>query len=138
MSRGWSYRDIRDYKSSSRQRIISTKYPSDTEYDVPFLSTRPDASYYGRNFKNSEKGRSSSFALGGYKEPKMLNPYVKRPQPYPPNVVKDYNAYKEYDEGFTRAKARYNDTQPHNVGKKDVAKEMEGRAWPCQRSKSCS
>lgn len=123
MSQGRTYWDIRGHEASTRQKIISDKSPSDTEYDIRSPSTRLDSSYYGRKFKNSEKGRSSSFALGDRKEPKMPDPYVKRPQPYPPNVVKDYEVYKQYEDDFARVNARYGVTNPHDVGKRNDDRE---------------
>ncbi|RDH33301.1 hypothetical protein BDQ94DRAFT_170464 [Aspergillus welwitschiae] len=83
-----------------KKTVISGRRGSDANYDIrtpasSHVNIRPSPSYYGHNFQNSAQGRSSSFAYGDIKEPKLPDPWVKAPQPYPEHVEKEYTAYKD-------------------------------------------
>lgn len=56
----------------------------------------------------------------------MPDRYVKRPQPYPPNVTEEYNRYKEYGGEFAHANARYRalEKPPHEYGRNHVDREV--------------
>lgn len=112
MSRGrshdWSKRAITDRRGSDENYDV--RHPRNSHVDV-----RPQPSYYGPNFLDSEKGLSSSLAYGDIREPKMPDPYVKRPQPYPPRVQRDYDRYKELADDFPRVRNEYKIGAPMNT-----------------------
>jgi hypothetical protein len=103
MSRG----QTRDW---NRERVILDRRGSDGEYDVSYNKShrieRPGPSYYGPNFSNVENKRSASLAYGDIRQPRMPDPYVKRPQPYTEEVEKDYHEYKKYGDLYAEAKAK--------------------------------
>ena len=45
----------------------------------------------------------------------MPDPYVKRPQPYPPRVQRDYDRYKELADDFPRVRNEYKIGAPMNT-----------------------
>ncbi|PKX90581.1 uncharacterized protein P174DRAFT_375553, partial [Aspergillus novofumigatus IBT 16806] len=65
---------------------------------------RREPSYFGPNFQNSAKGRSSSLAGGDIRHPPMPDPFVKRPNPYPQRVKEEHDAYKVRDDEYAAAK----------------------------------
>ncbi|KAM0089024.1 hypothetical protein ACP6JD_007653 [Aspergillus fumigatus] len=67
---------------------------------------RPGPSYYGPNFSNVENKRSASLAYGDIRQPRMPDPYVKRPNPYPEEVEKDYDEYKKYHDLNSEARQK--------------------------------
>ncbi|PYH39713.1 uncharacterized protein BO87DRAFT_454533 [Aspergillus neoniger CBS 115656] len=98
-----------------KKTVISGRRGSDANYDIrtpasSHVNVRPSPSYYGRNFQNSAQGRSSSFAYGDIKEPKLPDPWVKVPQPYPERVEKEYLAYKDAGKHMTAVRREYNAT----------------------------
>ncbi|PYI05511.1 hypothetical protein BO78DRAFT_145049 [Aspergillus sclerotiicarbonarius CBS 121057] len=106
------------------KRVISDRRGSDADYDIrspqsSHVGVQPPPSYYGPNFVNSGQGRSSSFTYGDIKEPKIPDPYVKRPQPYPPSVEAEYYAYKTNETQYTAAKKALALAKPISVGKNE-------------------
>jgi hypothetical protein len=108
MSRGHT----RDWK---KERVVLDRRGSDGEYDVSYNRShrieRPGPSYYGPNFSNVENKRSASLAYGDIRHPRMPDPYVKRPQPYPEEVQRDYDEYKKYGDLYADAKAKTKDNK---------------------------
>ncbi|OOF95318.1 hypothetical protein ASPCADRAFT_207795 [Aspergillus carbonarius ITEM 5010] len=104
------------------KKVISGRRGSDADYDIrspqsSHVGVRPDPSYYGPNFLNSEQGRSSSFTYGDLKEPTMPDPYVKRPQPYPPEIERQYESYKAHELEVKAANAALRTANPTSVGR---------------------
>ncbi|KAF7114962.1 hypothetical protein CNMCM5793_000732 [Aspergillus hiratsukae] len=64
---------------------------------------RPEPSYYGPNFQKPPGKRSSSLAGGDIRHPQMPDPFVKRPNPYPPPVEREYNEYKARGHEYSTA-----------------------------------
>jgi hypothetical protein len=59
----------------------------------------------------------------------MPDPYIKQPQPYPPSVRKEYDAYKQYSEKYSHADARYKQFNSQKYGRNiDREKWTEGLA----------
>ncbi|OKL62594.1 hypothetical protein UA08_02376 [Talaromyces atroroseus] len=82
-----------------------------------------EPSYYGPDFQNVEKGLSSSFSLPR-RTPKEPIPYVKRPDPYPPHVLKEYDYYKMKEKESDGAYAEFKNTMPKN-GRPRMPKNQE-------------
>ncbi|GIJ91240.1 hypothetical protein Asppvi_010205 [Aspergillus pseudoviridinutans] len=106
MSRSGRHHDF------SSQRAILDRRVSDSDYDYDTKnphraqpSSRREPSYFGPNFQNSEKKRSSSLAGGDIRHPPMPDPFVKRPNPYPQRVKEEYDEYKARGDEYDRAKA---------------------------------
>lgn len=103
-----------------KKTVISGRRGSDANYDIrtpssSHVNVRPSPSYYGRNFQNSAQGRSSSFAYGDIKEPKLPDPWVKAPQPYPERVQKEYLAYKDAGQHLVAVRREYKIVDPTSV-----------------------
>ncbi|GAQ05898.1 hypothetical protein ALT_3219 [Aspergillus lentulus] len=100
----------------NKGRVVLDRRGSDGEYDVRYPrkahpNERPAPSYYGPNFSNVENKRSASLAYGDIRHPRMPDPYVKRPQPYPVEVQRDYDEYKKYGDLYADAKAKTKDNK---------------------------
>ncbi|RHZ58017.1 uncharacterized protein CDV56_107801 [Aspergillus thermomutatus] len=100
----------------NKERVILDRRGSDGEYDIrspgdSHRNARPQPSYYGPNFSDVEKRRSSSLAYGDIRHPVTPDRYGKRPQPYPPHVAKEYDEYKKYDKLYAKAKAKTADNK---------------------------
>ncbi|KAE8155128.1 hypothetical protein BDV25DRAFT_135171 [Aspergillus avenaceus] len=104
MSRDHQSNDVRR-QFEGRPRMVGDRTASELDYDVRSPRTRynpPEPSYYGPNFKDIELGRRGS--CPERKDAKMPNPYVKRPNPYPYNVRKEYDDYKHWDRQYTEVR----------------------------------
>ncbi|KAL2864453.1 uncharacterized protein BJX67DRAFT_220313 [Aspergillus lucknowensis] len=102
--------------------IMTSRRGTDSDYDPrnprgSHLKARPEPSYYGPNFQNSEKGRSSTFH--DIMAPKMPVPYKKRPEEYPPKVAREYNRYKLYSDAHAQALHEYRVLDPLKAGRKN-------------------
>ena len=106
------------------QRAISNRRGSDADYDPreprrSHVDARPEPSYYGPNFQNVQRGLSSSIAYGDIQHPPVPDPYVKRPNPWPREVVDDYLHYKRTETSYRRAKKEYGRDNLAGSSKKD-------------------
>lgn len=82
---------------SQRTSRILARGPRELRKRHSFTYPDKEGSYYGPDFLNVEKGRSSSFSSPP-RVPAEPNSHEKRPHPYPPIVKMDYQYYKDCEE----------------------------------------
>ncbi|GFF23249.1 hypothetical protein IFM61606_08773 [Aspergillus udagawae] len=105
MSRSGRHHDFNSQRAILDRRVSDSDYDYDTKKPHKAQpSSRREPSYFGPNFQNSEKKRSSSLAGGDIRHPPMPDPFVKRPHPYPQSVKEEHDAYKARDLEYATAK----------------------------------
>ncbi|RDW79161.1 uncharacterized protein DSM5745_06013 [Aspergillus mulundensis] len=128
MSRHGRYDNPQWDSDPRHKKVIIDRRGTDSAYDPrrprdSHPDSRPKPSPYAPNFKEAGQGRSQTFAT--IIKPEIPVPYVKNPQPYEGESLRDYRYYKSLHDRYDETNHKYKVLDPVHKSRKYTHEQRE-------------